>query len=122
MASAQEVFSKRLVDAERRRKERGLDKLPLDGGGGGPHPPDMEQRVAKLETDVGEIKAILMRLEPALSRLVIDVAELKGRMIGIEGQLRQVPTLWSIGGTMLAINAGIVAVAGLAVALLRHAG
>jgi ABC-type Fe2+-enterobactin transport system substrate-binding protein len=47
---------------------------------------------------------------------------LKGRMIGIEGQLRQVPTLWSIGGTMLAINAGIVAVAGLAVALLRHAG
>lgn len=86
----------------------------------------MEQRIAKLETDVGEIKDILKRLEPALTKLAVDMAEMKGRMvgiegrmIGIEGQLRQMPTLWSMGGTMLAINAGIVAVAGLVVSLLR---
>ncbi|WP_434617445.1 hypothetical protein [Azospirillum sp. B2RO_4] len=88
---------------------------PIDGGGDGPHPPDMEQRVAKLETDVGEIKDILKRLEPSLSRITVDLAELKGK-------ISHMPTLWQIAGTMLAINAGIVAVAGLAVALLRHAG
>lgn len=53
--------------------------------------------------------------EPALSRMTGDLAELKGK-------IAHMPTLWQIAGTMLAINAGIVAVAGLAVALLRHAG
>jgi hypothetical protein len=75
-----------------------------------------------------EALEILRRIEPALTRLgddlrrvQIDVAELKGHMVGIEGQLRQVPTLWTIAGTMLAINSGIVAVAALAVTLFRSA-
>lgn len=74
----------------------------------------MEQRVAKLEADSGEVKEVLKRLEPAISKLTVDMAELKGRVA-------HMPTLWQIGTTMLAINAGIVAVAGLIVTLLRHA-
>jgi uncharacterized coiled-coil protein SlyX len=93
----------------------------LDGDGGGPHDPDMEQRVAKLETDVGEIKATLARLEPVLTRidagvrkLEADVGELKGRMTGIEGQLRQLPTMWTLTTLVLSIF-------GLAFVLLKFA-
>jgi hypothetical protein len=53
---------------------------------------------------------ILRRLEPVLGRMddrlrkiEIDQAELKGRMTGIEGQLRQIPTLWQLAGLIFAI-------------------
>ena len=67
---------------------------------------------------------ILRRLEPVLSKLdertqrieseqkdqrrdIVslkeDVAELKGRVIGIEGQLRQIPTIWTLAGLIFAI-------------------
>lgn len=78
---------------------------PIDGGGGGGHPPSMEQRVAKLEADVGEIKDILKRLEPALTRLTVDMAEVKGKV-------SQMPTVWQLAAL-------IVAVFGLAFTLLR---
>ena len=42
---------------------------PIDGGGGPPHTPDMEARVAALEIDVKEVKATLGRLEPMLVRM-----------------------------------------------------
>ncbi|HYH22286.1 MAG TPA: hypothetical protein VD995_27065 [Azospirillum sp.] len=74
----------------------------------------MEARVARLESDIGEIKDILRRLEPVWTKTRDDVLELKGKVA-------RVPSLWQIAGTMLAINAGIVAVAGLIVALLRSA-
>lgn len=92
---------RRALESARRR---------LDGGGDGPHPPDMEQRVAKLETDVGEIKTILMRLEPLLTRMddrlrkvELDVAELKGRV-------SQLPTTLQLVGFVLAV----LGIAGLA--------
>ncbi|MFL7901527.1 hypothetical protein ACJ41P_10370 [Azospirillum argentinense] len=88
----------------------------------------MEQRVANLEGSVQGIETALREMVPLIKdiaaempKIRVDLAELKGRMTGVEGQLRQVPSLWSMGGTMLAINAGIVAVAGLIIALLRHA-
>ncbi len=67
---------------------------------------------------------ILRRLEPVLGRIEDeqrrqadsmvklderqrkqgeDMAELKGRVAGIEGQLRQIPTLWQLGGLVFAI-------------------
>src|SRR4051794_7738135 len=50
--------------------------VSIEPGGGGPHDPGMEARVAKLEaavehiqTDVREIKGILARLAPAVDRI-----------------------------------------------------
>jgi hypothetical protein len=50
--------------------------MPLAPGGSGPHDPDMEARVAKLESDVehikndiSEIKGILARLAPIIDRI-----------------------------------------------------
>lgn len=70
-----------------------------------PQDPGMEQRVAKLETDVGEIKEILKRLEPALTKLTVDVAEVKGKV-------SQMPTMWQLAAL-------IVGIFGLAFTLLR---
>jgi predicted nuclease with TOPRIM domain len=82
----------------------------LASDGGGPHHPDMEQRLAKLESDVGEIKGILIRLEPMLSKIddrvrkvELDVAELKGRV-------SQLPTTLQLVGFVLAV----LGIAGLA--------
>ena len=86
---------------------------PIDGGDGGTHDPAMEARVARLESDIGEIKDLLRRLEPVLTKTHDDVLELKGRVA-------HMPSLWQIATTMLAINAGIVAVASMIVALLRN--
>lgn len=53
---------------------------PVDGGGDGPHDSGMEARVAKLERDVGDIKGILSRLEPAIIKIRDDGNEIKGRL------------------------------------------
>lgn len=97
----------------------------------------MEARVAKLEESIQGIDKALREIVPTikdiaveipkirrdleeLPKIRVDLAELKGRMTGVEGQLRQVPSLWSMGGTMLAINAGIVAVAALIITLAKR--
>lgn len=74
----------------------------------------LEQRVAVLEMAVGKIKGILERLEPKISKILLtgakqadlhktqlDVAEMKGRLAGVESRLSTVPTtthlvLWLI--------------------------
>lgn len=84
----------------------------------------MEARVARLESDIGEIKDILRRLEPVLTKTHDDVQELKKTrddVLELKGRVAHMPTLWQIATTMLAINAGIVAVASMIVALLRNA-
>ena len=73
----------------------------IDGGGGEPHPQLMEQRVTALENDMREIRA-------DLKRLVLDVAEMKGR-------LSQMPTTVQLIGLIFAIF-------GAAFALLKFTG
>ena len=80
----------------------------------------MAEPALKLPNDPNsEALDILRRLEPTLARMAGDVAkiderqrkqgediaELKGRMTGIEGQLRQIPTLWQLAGLIFAIFA-----------------
>lgn len=60
----------------------------------------LEQRVTKLEKDMGQISAVLERLEPKINEILltgakqadlhrtqVDVAELKGRMVALEEKL-----------------------------------
>lgn len=78
----------------------------------------MAEPALKLPNDPNsEVLDTLRRLEPTLARIETeqkeqrrdivklkeDVAEIKGRMIGIEGQLRQIPTLWQIAALIFAI-------------------
>lgn len=84
----------------------------LEKGGGGGDSGGMDTRITQLEADVGEIKGALTRLEPLLVRMdatatridgalrktEIDLAELKGRV----GQL---PSTLQMIGFVLAVLA-----------------
>ena len=81
-----------------------------------PHDDGMEARMSALEADTREIKAILGRLEPLLSRmdermrkLELDVAELKGRV-------SQLPTNVHLIGLVV----GVLALAGASRYFLPH--
>lgn len=50
-------------------------------GGGGPHDPGMEARVAALEADMKEVKT-------DLKRIGLDVAEIKGRVANLPTTLQ----------------------------------
>lgn len=65
----------------------------------------LEQRVAVLEANVSKIKSILENLEPKITEIMItgakqvdlhkiqlDVAEMKGRLGGVEARLASIPT------------------------------
>ncbi|MBF0562223.1 MAG: hypothetical protein HQL37_09420 [Alphaproteobacteria bacterium] len=43
------------------------------------------------------------QVDERLRKMEVDIAETKGRMTGIEGQLRQIPTLWQIAALVFAI-------------------
>ena len=87
----------------------------VDGGGGGPHDPYMEARVQTLENAVADIKSVLGRLEPAITKIRDDTSEIKGK-------IAHMPTMLQIGTVVLAINAGIVGVSVLLIAALRGTG
>jgi hypothetical protein len=68
----------------------------LASGGDGPHDPDMEARVRKLERFTEDIRSILGRLEPAISKIRDDTNEIKGK-------LSQMPTVWQLLSLIIAI-------------------
>ncbi|MBC7833397.1 MAG: hypothetical protein H7Y62_15405 [Hyphomicrobium sp.] len=83
--------------------------------GGGPEDPMLEQRVARLESDMGEIKSTLKAIDSRLGAIEVALAEMKGRLGGIEGRLQQIPTVWqtiSILAVLLFGVAGVIFAAG----------
>lgn len=64
----------------------------LEHGGGGGHNGGMEQRVAALEADSKEIRAILGRLEPMITRIDATTVHLatKGEAESIRSELKGV--------------------------------
>ena len=67
----------------------------------------MERRFSKVEADIAKIDDRQRKVEN-------DVSEMKGRLTGIEGQLRQIPTVWTI-------SALIFTIFGASFALIRYA-
>jgi hypothetical protein len=87
------------------------------GEGGGPGGGMLERRVAKLEVDVGEMKASLKAIEAAVSEIkhlpkISDYQSLKTDIAEVKGKLSQSPTwiqlvtltiaTWTAGATIVA--------------------
>jgi septal ring factor EnvC (AmiA/AmiB activator) len=52
----------------------------------------LERRVERLEEDMTDVKVSLRNIETKVDKLVEGVAEIRGRIAGIEGRLSQAPT------------------------------
>jgi hypothetical protein len=73
-------------------------------GGDGPEGPMLEARVARLEDDMKDVKASLKSIE-------ISLAEMTGRLMGIDARFASLPTTWTIltiTFTTWAIGSGIL--------------
>lgn len=89
--------------------------------GGGGHDGGMEARVAKLETDVGEIKGILGRLEPMIADIHGRLPRIEERLTKLEAHVSHLPTFQNVIVTTLSTIAGVVGCAGLVVVLIKFA-
>jgi septal ring factor EnvC (AmiA/AmiB activator) len=73
----------------------------------------VETDIAKLETGLGKVETGLAKVETGLAKLderqrkqSEDIARIEGRLTGVEGMLRQIPTHWQLTGLIFAIFTG----------------
>ncbi len=81
----------------------------------------LERRVVKLEDDMADVKSSLKAIEIAVAEikhlpkmadflaLKTDVAEIKGRLMGVEGRLQHIPNTWQIIGILFAVASALYA-------------
>ena len=87
-----------------------------DYTGTGPEDPMIEQRVARLEDDMKEVKSSLKTIEAAVSEIkhlpkMSDYAALKADVSEMKGKLSNMPTTWTILGivfTTWALGSGLL--------------
>jgi hypothetical protein len=92
---------------------QGKSEPVLAAGGGGPHDPTMEIRLAHLETDVATMRADLSATRADLGATRVDMAYIRGR-------LESLPTTWQMIGTVLAGNIGLAGLLFATVKLFQH--
>jgi hypothetical protein len=94
-----------------------VDGAQLAGGGGGPHDPGMEARVAALEADMKDVNATLNRLEPKLDKVDDRVRALEIAVGKMDGKLdllvAKMPSWWQQPVGVAAIVACLAAVVAL---------
>lgn len=89
----------------------------VERSGGGPYDPGLEPRVSRLETDMSEVKAILVRLEASVSDLRVMVARIDAQLphLATKADLAEKPSktyMWGILGALLTAYAcGLAALA-----------
>ena len=85
------------------------DVVPFQSGGGdGPEDPMLEQRVARLEDDMRDIKASLRSIDARLTSIDISVAEIKGRVSQSPTWIQLLLALIATWGAGAAIVAAVV--------------
>lgn len=89
---SQPVRNADLVDLQQTRDRLRSTDRAIDPGGGGPHDPGMEARVARLEDDMKELKADMKAIRSDLSDIKVKLGALDGRFAGLEGRLGALPT------------------------------
>jgi chromosome segregation ATPase len=70
----------------------------------------LEQMLERLEPKIGEILSSGAK-QADLQRVQIEIAELKGRLSGVEGRLSALPSTWTMLGivfTTWALGSGIL--------------
>ncbi|WP_428990531.1 hypothetical protein [Methylocapsa aurea] len=97
----------------------------MSGGGDGPEDPMFEQRVARVESDISEIKSLLKELSADVkglggrfTKMEIDIAKIDGRFTGLDGRMSGLdariaglPSTWTMLGivfTTWALGSGIL--------------
>ena len=83
----------------------------------------LEQRVARLEQDVGRILSVLERLEPRIvelharmathadmGNLRAEVAKIDGRVEGMDKRLAAIPNTWQVISILAALLVGIAGI------------
>lgn len=93
--------------------EKGPPARVVATGGRGPHDPGMEARVAAVETDLKEIKGVLVRLEPLLGRMddrlrkmeTDTLPKLGSELAELKGRVSQLPSTIQLIGFVLAVLA-----------------
>jgi hypothetical protein len=95
--------------------------MHVDNGGASPYHPRMEARVARLEQDMQEVKAVLGRIEPLIIRIdatmphLATKAELAVLGSDLRAELADKPSktyMWGVLGVpIIAYAAGLAALA-----------
>ena len=105
----------------------------LAGVGDGPHDPDMETRLRRLEDSIPRIEALMTRMDDRLRVMETDIGEMKGQtaplltlgdkvdklaidVAEVKGRVTHLPSTWAMITTMLG---GQIALAGLLATILR---
>lgn len=85
------------------------------GDGGGPGDPMLDERVAKLESDMSDIKASLVKIDAKLDKLDFGlngkIAAIDGRLSGMDHRFAALPSTWTMLGivfTTWALGSGIL--------------
>lgn len=89
----------------------GAEERGLQSGGDGGNSDGMEQRVAKLESDVGEIKGILGRLEPMIIRIDERLGHVasSASVAALQEQMKALPSKGFVITTVVAIVGLVIA-------------
>jgi hypothetical protein len=77
-------------------------------GGGGPEGPMLEQRVARLEEDMREVKLTLKSIESKLGSIAENVAEIKGKVAQSPTWIQLLIALIATWGAGAAIAAALI--------------
>lgn len=78
-------FQRRREQLKREKNEALITSTSAQTTGGGPSDPDIERRLSRLEDDFKEVKS-------DLKTLLVDAALIKGKLDGIDGRFKHIPT------------------------------
>ena len=92
-------------------------RSPGGSGGDGTGGRMLEQRVARLEEDIRDVKATLKSMdtrlgsiELALAKIDGHIAGMEGRLSGIEGRLQMIPTVWQTVSILAVLLFGVTGI------------
>lgn len=95
---------------DRQSITQGSERAPVDGSGGGGHPPvmdDLTRRVDRLETILDQMAPTLARIDERLKYLATkeDVAKVGERVAKVEGAVEKLPTTLHLLGFIVSVLA-----------------